>query len=335
MLVVRPAAPADLDFLLELAILSGPGFTSLPEDPDQLSERLDLSRDSFAGALTPQERWYTLMLEESETGDVDGIGSVKAAVGLKRPFFSFRVVNNAQSSPSLGIKLEQKTLVLVNECTGWTEVGSLFLKADRRKGGAGRLLSQSRYMLIGAEPELFNDNVLAELRGVFTPDGACPFWDHVAHKFFPMEFDEADRMTGSTDKQFILDLAPRHPIYIDLLPEPARAVIGKVHPQGVPAMALLESEGFRPNGLIDIFDAGPTVACQRDNIRTVRDARPLTVAVADEVEAELPALISTDSVGAFRAVRQRAHIEGDTATLTRETADALKVRAGDTVRVKT
>ncbi|MFN3559452.1 MAG: arginine N-succinyltransferase [Brevundimonas sp.] len=335
MLVVRPAAPADLDFLLELAILSGPGFTSLPEDPDQLSERLDLSRDSFAGALTPQERWYTLMLEESETGDVDGIGSVKAAVGLKRPFFSFRVVNNAQSSPSLGIKLEQKTLVLVNECTGWTEVGSLFLKADRRKGGAGRLLSQSRYMLIGAEPELFNDNVLAELRGVFTPDGACPFWDHVAHKFFPMEFDEADRMTGSTDKQFILDLAPRHPIYIDLLPEPARAVIGKVHPQGVPAMALLESEGFRPNGLIDIFDAGPTVACQRDNIRTVRDARPLTVAVADEVEAELPALISTDSVGGFRAVRQRAHIEGDTATLNRETADALKVRAGDTVRVKT
>lgn len=335
MLVVRPAGPADLDFLLELAILSGPGFTSLPEDPDQLAERLDLSRDSFAGALTPQERWYTLMLEESETGDVDGIGSVKAAVGLKRPFFSFRVVNNAQSSPSLGIKLEQKTLVLVNECTGWTEVGSLFLKADRRKGGAGRLLSQSRYMLIGAEPELFNENVLAELRGVFTPDGACPFWDHVAHKFFPMEFDEADRMTGSTDKQFILDLAPRHPIYIDLLPEPARAVIGKVHPQGVPAMALLESEGFRPNGLIDIFDAGPTVSCQRDNIRTVRDARPLTVAVADEVEAELPALISTDSVSAFRAVRQRAHIEGDVATLTRETADALKVRAGDTVRVKT
>lgn len=335
MLVVRPAGPADLDFLLELAILSGPGFTSLPEDPDQLAERLDLSRDSFAGALTPQERWYTLMLEESETGDVDGIGSVKAAVGLKRPFFSFRVVNNAQSSPSLGIKLEQKTLVLVNECTGWTEVGSLFLKADRRKGGAGRLLSQSRYMLIGAEPELFNENVLAELRGVFTPDGACPFWDHVAHKFFPMDFDEADRMTGSTDKQFILDLAPRHPIYIDLLPEPARAVIGKVHPQGVPAMALLESEGFRPNGLIDIFDAGPTVSCQRDNIRTVRDARSLTVAVADEVEAELPALISTDSVSAFRAVRQRAHIEGDVATLNRETADALKVRAGDTVRVKT
>ncbi|MBX3477842.1 MAG: arginine N-succinyltransferase [Brevundimonas sp.] len=334
MLVVRPAGPADLDHLLELAILSGPGFTSLPEDPDQLSERLDLSRDSFAGRMAPPERWYTLMLEETDTGDIDGIGSVKAAVGLKRPFFSFRIVNNTAQSPSLGLKLDHQTLVLVNECTGWTEVGSLFLKADRRKGGAGRLLSQSRYMLIGAEPELFNDIVLAELRGVFTPDGACPFWDHVAHKFFPMEFDEADLMTGSTDKQFILDLAPRHPIYVELLPEPARAVIGKVHPQGVPAMALLESEGFRPNGLIDIFDAGPTVACGRDNIRTVRDARPYTVAIADEVEAELPALISTASVGAFRAVRQKAALDGEVATLSRETALALKVRPGDTVRVK-
>jgi len=334
MLVVRPAAPVDLDHLLELAILSGPGFTSLPEDPDQLADRLDLSRDSFAGALPPQERWYTLMLEESDTGDVDGIGSVKAAVGLKRPFFSFRVVSNAAQSPSLGIRLEHQTLQLVNECTGWSEVGSLFLKADRRKGGAGRLLSQSRYMLIGAQPDLFAETVLAELRGVFTPDGACPFWDHVAHKFFPMPFDQADMMTGSTDKQFILDLAPRHPIYVELLPEPARAVIGKVHPQGVPAMALLESEGFRPNGLIDIFDAGPTVACARDHIRTVRDTRVLTVAIAAEVEAELPSLISTDTVGAFRAVRQRVERRGDVAALSAETADALKVRPGETVRVK-
>ena len=100
-------------------------------------------------------------------------------------------------------------------------------------------------------------------------------------------------------------------------------------------MALLESEGFRPNGLIVIFDAGPTVTCDRDNIRTVRDARSLTVAVAQEVEAELPALISTGRVGGFRSVRQRASIEGDIVTLTAETADVLRVKTGDIVRVKT
>lgn len=334
MLVVRPAGPADLHHLLELAILSGPGFTSLPEDADVLGERLELSQASFKGRIAPEEAWYTLMLEDGDTGDVDGVGSVKATVGLKRPFFSFRVVNNTVQSPSLNVKLNHQTLVLVNECTGWSEVGSLFLKADRRKGGAGRLLAQSRYMLIGAQPELFADNVLAELRGVFTPDGYCPFWDHVANKFFPMDFDDADRMTGSTDKQFILDLAPRHPIYVELLPEPARAVIGKVHPQGVPAMALLESEGFRPNGLVDIFDAGPTVSCLRDNIRTVRDARVLTARVETEVEVDLPSLVSTDSVSAFRAVRARVLVDGDTARMTPDVADALKIKDGATVRVK-
>lgn len=334
MLIVRPAGPADLDHLLELAILSGPGFTSLPEDADVLTERLEISQKSFNGELPWEECWYTLMLEDGDTGDIDGIASVKATVGLKRPFFSFRLVNNIVQSPSLGVKLNHQTLVLVNECAGWTEVGSLFLKADRRRGGAGRLLAQSRYMLIGSQPDMFAENVLAELRGVFSPDGSCPFWDSVAHKFFPIEFDHADRMTGSTDKQFILDLAPRHPIYVELLPEPARAVIGKVHPQGIPAMALLESEGFRTNGLIDIFDAGPTVSCLRDNIRTVRDTRSLKVVIAEDIKAELPALISTDSLALFRALRVRADIDGDCVTITADAAAALKVNAGDTVRVK-
>ena len=86
--------------------------------------------------------------------------------------------------------------------------------------------------------------------------------------------------------------------------------------------------------MVDIFDAGPTVTCDRDNIRTVRDARRLTVVVG-EPDAELPALISTDAVRDFRAVRQKAAIDGETVTISAETADALKIRAGDTVRVKT
>ena len=76
------------------------------------------------------------------------------------------------------------------------------------------------------------------------------------------------------------------------------------------------------------------MACGRDNIRTVRDARLLTLEIADQVEAELPALISTDSVAAFRAVRARADIHGETIRLTAETAAALKVRNGATIRVK-
>ncbi len=333
MLVVRPAGSADFDSLMELAVLSGRGFTSLPEDEPTLRERLALSEASFQAGVAPLEAWYTLMLEDLETGVVDGVAGVKAAVGIKRPFFSFRVVTLAQSSPVLEMRFDHKALVLVNECAGWSEVGSLFLRPEKRKGGAGRLLAQSRYMLIGIEPQRFSEMVLAELRGWFDQDGSCPFWEHLASKFFRLDFDQADLMSASTNGQFILDLAPRHPIYTELLAPAARDVIGKVHRDGEAARAMLEREGFRYQGLVDLFDAGPTVAAPRDDIRTVRDAKRLRVRLGEDAFGE-EALISTTEVSRFRAVRAAVLIDGEAAILDRVTADALGVSEGDSVRVK-
>ncbi|AYV48338.1 arginine N-succinyltransferase [Caulobacter flavus] len=333
MLVVRPAGSADFESLMELAVLSGRGFTSLPEDEPTLRERLALSEASFQAGVAPLEAWYTLMLEDLETGVVDGVAGVKAAVGIKRPFFSFRVVTLAQSSPVLEMRFDHKALVLVNECAGWSEVGSLFLRPEKRKGGAGRLLAQSRYMLIGIEPQRFSEMVLAELRGWFDDEGSCPFWEHLASKFFRLDFDQADLMSASTNGQFILDLAPRHPIYTELLAPAARDVIGKVHRDGEAARAMLEREGFRYQGLVDLFDAGPTVAAPRDDIRTVRDARRLRVKIGEDAFGE-EALISSTEVSRFRAVRAAVLIDGEAAILDRAAADALGVGEGDHVRVK-
>ena len=204
-------APADGDALMELARLSGPGFTSLPEDRATLDDRLALSAKSFAGKVTPLEAWYTLMLEDLATGRVEGVAGVSAAVGLKRPHFSFRVVTLAQYSAAIGTRFDHQALVLVNECAGWTEVGSLFVRPERRADGAGRLLASARYLLIAADPSRFAETVMAELRGWFAQNGECPFWDHIASKFYRLPFDEADAMVTSTDDQFILDLSPRHP----------------------------------------------------------------------------------------------------------------------------
>jgi arginine N-succinyltransferase len=334
MLVVRPAGPADFESLMELAILSGRGFTSLPEDEATLRARLDLSKASFDGSVAPLGAWYTLMLEDADAGRIDGVAGVKAGVGLKRPHFSFRVVTLAQSSPTLNMRFDHRALVLVNECSGWSEVGSLFLRPERRKGGAGRLLAQSRYMLIGLDPQRFAEMVLAELRGWFEPDGSCPFWDNVASKFFRLPFDEADLMSASTDGQFILDLAPRHPIYVELLHPSAREAISKVHREGEAARSMLETEGFRHQGLIDIFDGGPTVACARDDIRTVRDARPFVVEVVAGLDGTEEALISTGRLEAFRAVRAPVSLSDDMARLSKITAEVLGVTSGDLIRVK-
>jgi len=333
MLIVRPAHSADLDSLMELAVLSGRGFTSLPEDEATLLNRLTLSEASFSGTIAPREAWYTLMLEDSETGRIEGLGGVRAAVGVGRPHFSFRVMTLAQFSSAINTRFDHQALVLVNECAGWTEVGSLYLRPERRSGGAGSLLARSRYMLIGTERQRFSETVMAELRGYFAPDGTCPFWEGVASKFFRLPFDQADHMVMSTDGQFILDLAPRHPIYVELIDHAAQDAIGRVHVEGQAARAMLEHEGFRGSGLVDIFDGGPTYSVPRDSIRTIERTTALPFAKGNPVEAP-ERLVSTSAIDGFRAVRAKVRIENDVATLDAGAIEALRLAPGDTVRVR-
>jgi len=333
MLIVRPAGIADLDALMELAILSGRGFTSLPEDEATLLQRLSVSEASFKGEVPPREAWYTLMLENSDTGRIEGLCGVRAAVGVVRPHFSFRIMTLAQFSSAISTRFDHSALVLVNECSGWTEVGSLYLRPERRSGGAGSLLARSRYMLIGAEPARFSETVMAELRGYFAPDGVCPFWEGVASKFFRLPFEQADHMVMSTDGQFILDLAPRHPIYVELIDQAAQDAIGKVHVEGEAARAMLEGEGFHSSGLIDIFDGGPTYSCQRNVITTIQRTASLGVVIGNPVEAP-DLIVSTGSIQGFRATRAHVRIEGDAAMIDAVVADALKLKTGDRIRVR-
>ena len=170
---VRAGGPRDLAALLDLVALTGPGFTSLPVCRRRLGERLALSEASFARQVAPRDAWYTLVLDAGD-GAVAGVAGVRVTVGQHRPHPSFRVTD--------------RTLTLVYECDGWSEVGSLFLHPARRGGGAGTLLARARYMLIATAPELFAPTVMAELRGFFTPDGSSPFYEGIARRYYGRPF---------------------------------------------------------------------------------------------------------------------------------------------------
>src|SRR3546814_18927823 len=87
-----------------------------------------------------------------------------------------------------------------------------------------------------------------------------------------MGFQEADYFNAINGNQFIADLMPKHPVYIAMLDDDARAVIGVPPPSGRAAMQMLENEGFRFDGYLDIFDGGPTMVAQTDAVRSVRAA---------------------------------------------------------------
>ena len=336
--VMRPSRLDDLQSLLELAEQSGPGFTSLPVDEAILRERLQKSDDAFLGRLQRIEYGkYLLMMEDAETGEVLGCSAVKAGTGIDQPFFNYRVITLAQASQAAGnLRFDMDALVLTNEYVGYTEVGTLFLKQEHRGGGAGRLAAQSRYLLMAAAPDRFGDKVLAELRGVVDNEGRSPFWECLGRHFFRMDFTEADKLSATTDNQFILDLMPKYPIYVDLLPPEAREVIGRCHSDGVGAYKLLQWEGFEFDRTVDIFDGGPLVTAQRRHIRTIQESRRVRFEPGD-VDSDPAAkqgLASSDTLPEFRASLAKSILTGgDTAVVSPETLALLKLRPGAEGRI--
>ncbi|MEH6810331.1 MAG: arginine N-succinyltransferase [Hyphomonas oceanitis] len=313
--VMRPSRLDDLGALMDLARQSGPGFTSLPVDEAILYERLEKSERAFHSRQKRIEYGkYLLMMEDTRTGEVVGCSAVKAGTGIDQPFFNYRVITLAQASHAAGdMRFDMDALILTNEYVGYTEVGTLFLQADHRGGGAGRLAAQSRYLLMAAAPDRFSEHVLAELRGVVDETGKSPFWECLGRHFFRMDFTEADRLSATTDNQFILDLMPKYPIYVDLLPPEAREVIGRCHSDGVGAYKLLQWEGFQFDRTVDIFDGGPLVAAQKRHIRTIQESRVVTLRagnVSGRSDA-LQGLVSSDALPNFRVSLADVVVEED------------------------
>jgi arginine N-succinyltransferase len=162
---------------------------------------------------------------------------------------------------------------------------------------------------IARHRERFGARTLAELRGRIAADGSSDFWDGLAGRFFGMTFQEADHFNGTNGNQFIADLMPKHPVYVAMLPEAARSVIGMPHPNGRAAMRMLEEEGFAAEGYVDIFDGGPTMTARTDRVRSIAEAREAAVSQVSapkgsgEGAGASPAnraLVATGKLGDFR-----------------------------------
>jgi arginine N-succinyltransferase len=222
------------------------------------------------------------MLENVETGQIRGTCQVFGQVGNDRPFYSYLISTLTQKSEELGRIFRNQALTLTTDLEGSSEVGGLFLHPQERAGGLGMLLARSRYLFIKQHRPRFGDMILAELRGVLDQGGHSPFWDAIGGRFFGMTFPEADEFNAVHGTQFIADLFPKTPIYIAMLPDSARSVIGQPHPTGRAALKMLENEGFDWDSYVDIFDGGPTVTARTDKIKTVMEAEWLRVAGPNE-----------------------------------------------------
>lgn len=336
MFFVRPVARDDLPAVLALTERTGDGLTTLPADRQRLAARIERSVASFAGTAPPGAASYVFVLVEAPARVV-GIAAIEAAVGLTEPWYNYRVGTLVHASPKLGVYTIAPTLFLGNDHTGHTELCSLFIDQAFRHARNGPLLAKSRLLFIAEFADRFTEKVIAELRGRIGPDGRSPFWEGLGRHFFAMEYRTADYLTGIGEKSFVAELMPRHPIYVKLLPPAAQEVIGQVHDDTRAARAMLEQEGFRYEGYVDIFDAGPTVECFRDNVHAIRQSRVLPVTLdedtpGDEPGEAIPWLVSNRRFAGFRTVIAPAAPRVARFPLAPWLADALGVTADDSVR---
>jgi arginine N-succinyltransferase len=275
---MRTARADDLQTLYEMAKLTGGGFTNLPPDRKALAAKLERTEQALSReADGVEDELIVLVLENAQTGQVRGTCQIFSTVGQHYPFYSYRLGVLTQHSRELSRTFRAQMLSLTTDLEGSAEVGGLFLHPRERAEGLGLLLARSRYLYIRAHRARFGDKVLAELRGVIDEAGGSPVWDGLAGRFFGMSFQEADEFNAVNGNQFIADLMPKTPIYTAMLTDSARAVIGLPHPNGRAAMRMLETEGFENAGYVDIFDGGPTMVGQIDQLRTVAQARDATL----------------------------------------------------------
>lgn len=322
--VLRPAQQSDLDAIETMALLAQAGMTSLPKDRALLRKKIHLSERSFQKEVTtPANETYFFVLEDLLDHQVVGVCSILASIGCDEPFYAYSIQTIKKNAWCFGQEHSIKILKLTLTHNGSTEIGSLYLRPDYRKYGIGKLLSLSRFLFIKGHTERFQDTVIAEMRGVSDANGKSPFWNAIGLKFFNIPFQEADKLSAQS-KDFIAQLMPKYPIYINLLDAEAQKVIGQAHPKTVPALNMLLQQGFQPTQSVDIFDAGPKISCPTHQIKTIQNAQHVTLQSVPALPQDAAYyLVCAGQLLNFRCMHIQGLLERDTLYIASEDAHYL------------
>lgn len=325
---IRPASLKDLPTLLAFSKAAGIGITSMPRNRHILEEKLERAEQSFKNTVRPSKT-FLFFLECGQ--EAIGTAGIISRIGTDDPFFAYHRLQEPLKSSALNIDREIPVLHFARARKKPTEIGTLFLMPAFRQKHLGRLLSLSRFLFIALFRELFAPTVIAELRGINT-DGNSPFWNALGSYFFNLSFPEAD-LLRTERPECIEELFPKYPIYPFLLSKEAQEVIGKPHPETLPALHFLQKQGFRVSHYLDIFDAGPHVFAPTDEIDVIKKSRQGVVKeLRNTLESSTTALISNERLD-FRACQTQMLIEKEgRVILPMATAKVLMVDIGDPIR---
>lgn len=336
MLIVRAARTGDISEIYQLAKSARGKLHSLPLNKKIITEKITHSCRSFQQQLTLNETaFYFFVMEDSISKKIVGCSAIQARVGEIEPYYLFCLIEQEQVSQALNYRKTRKLLELTTDLNGAAELCSLYLLPEYREKNNGKLLSFTRLLFITHFSERFPERIFADILGWHNKKGISPFWQAVTSPFLPLSFLQADQLMGAAKGQFITDLMPKFPLYIDLLPHAAQTVIGVAHPASQSAQKLLEQERFHHGDYINVLDGGPTMIAFKKDIKTVTDSFYVTVTDIVDIKhhAAVEYLLANNKAD-FRVVLAKIAIENAGCILTNTVALALQVTIGDKILCK-
>lgn len=350
--VVRRAMNSDLPTLHKLSKMVH--FINLPPDQEIIADKIRNSRKSFLRAARDAKSVHkptshavssglsekTLMadifmfvIEELNTEGCIGTSQVVSQMGGPgHPNVCFKLENREKYAEDLKFGTKHTVARVYLDESGPSELGGLIMQPSFRghRLKLGRFTSLVRFHFIGLHRKMFRPTILAELMAPITSKGESLVWDSLGRRFIPLSYDEADRFCQYS-RNFMTDLLPEGDIHLSLLPPQARAQVGEVGPETVPARRMLERLGFEYHGFVDPFDGGPYITAKTDEIEIVKNtfSTMLGSSIKHEQTNQVGIVSVLNNDGDFRAVQCAFQIDrAGKIRLTTDTFIALRAEPG-------
>lgn len=338
--VVRPVREDDLKIICGFGEQVGFGFTSLMNNPSVMLKKIEQSLLSFNGHQAIESRQFFFVMEYHEQNSspiVIGTCAIDAPQGQTGPLYNYKLSTVTQLSEKLNKYRQHKVLELVTDYQNTSQLSALFLQKSFRGYHRGELLSRSRCLFITEFPHFFSDILFAQMRGLIDEVGNSLFWDSIGRYFFDMDFKEANDLRMTQGEQFISDLMATYPIYIELLSKEFQQIIGEPHVDTRGALRLLNDEGFKNRGYVDIFEGGPIIEAYKSELKTTLESKSCKIHDIKKIETpslvnQFPKIISNTRLD-FRATLGVVECtESEGVCIDEHMANILQVSIGDNIR---
>lgn len=335
--VIRPVSIDDLNIVCAFGEEAGVGFTSLVNNRTVMRKKIEKSIESFEASSSHSSKLFFFVMEFldplTNQKKIIGTCAIDAPQASSSVAYNYKIETLAQISQNLKVNKQHDILSLSTHYQTMSHFTALFLNKDFRGAHRGEFLSRVRCLFIAAFPDFFSDTLYAQMRGLLDENNNSIFWESLGRYFLDMSLKDANYLRVCEGEHFVKELMPTHPVYIELLPKECQKIIGEPHRDSRSALHLLEQEGFKNRGFVDVFDAGPVVEVNKAELKTRLESTISTIHSLKKISTEMvPKMISNTHL-AFRATMGSIEcIEPGLVSIDEEVAAVLNVNVGDKIR---